>query len=68
MNLVEEERQLREAIKAAREMHAKALEMTENFPPEGRVLRDKIRAAAQRTVVNLELALEALLKDKAAIH
>ena len=68
MTLDEEERQLREAIKAAREMHANTLEMTETFPPEGRVLRDKIRAASQRTVDNLELALEALLKEKRAIH
>ena len=63
-----DERQLREAIRQARELQARTLEMTENFPPEGHELRDKLRAAAKRTVVNLELALEAFLKEAGSAH
>jgi len=63
-----DELQLREAIRHARELEARTLKMTEHFPPEGRELRDRLRAAAKRTVANLELALEAFLKETGSVH
>jgi L-lactate utilization protein LutB len=63
-----EESELREAIAAARQMQAKVHEAVKQFPPEAKDLRDKLVSAADRTVHNLELALEALLRDTATIQ
>ena len=68
MTIQSDELQLREAIRHARELEKRTLNMTEHFPPEGHELRDKLRAAAKRTVVNLELALEAFLKETGSVH
>ena len=63
-----DEQELREAIRAAKEMQAKVEEMAKEFPEEGHELRDKLRSAAARTVLNLELALEAFLKGSSTVH
>ncbi len=60
--------QLREAIRQARELQARIHRETASFPPDGAELRDKLRAAAGRTVINLERALEAFLKDQPPVH
>jgi hypothetical protein len=64
----DEEQQVREAIRRARELQRAVYQQTEKFPPEGRVLRDKIRAAADRTVKNLELAVDALQRERGAVN
>lgn len=68
MQTSNEEQQIREAIRRARELQAAVYQQTEKFPPEGKALRDKIRAAADRTVTNLELALDALQRERGAVH
>ena len=62
-----DEGQIREAIATAKELQAKVHAAAAEFPPEGRALRNKLCAAADRTVLNLELALEAYLKERQPI-
>ncbi len=63
-----DEADLREAIRAAKQLQHEVQQAVAGFPPEGRELKDKVLAAAERTVVNLELALEALLKGGSPVH
>jgi len=62
-----EEGQIREAIARAKELQAKVHAEAAKFPPEGRALGKKLCAAADRTVLNLELALEAYLEERQPI-
>ncbi len=64
--MIPEEIQLLEAIRQARKLQDEVEKKVSDFPPEGWPLAQKIRAAAKRTVDNLELALIALRRDLAA--
>ncbi len=68
MTRTREELELREVIAAAKKMQAGVHEAAKEFPPEATDLRDKLVSAADRTVLNLELALEALLKDSVTVN
>jgi hypothetical protein len=64
MNIAHEERECRKAIAAAEKLAAKVRAAVKDFPPEGKELGDKLVSAADRTVLNLKLALECLLKPE----
>ena len=68
MNLTDELTQLREAIQAARKLQQEVHKQVATFPPEGRALGKKLKAAADKTLLNLELAEEALLKEIGPVH
>lgn len=68
MTKTPEESELLEAIAASRKMQARVHEAVKQFPPEAKELRDKLVSAADRTVQNLELALDALRRETATIQ
>jgi hypothetical protein len=59
------ELELLEAIHRAKELQRGVEEAARGFPPEGVLLAQQLRAAANRAVTNLELALAALRREQA---
>jgi hypothetical protein len=68
MNISHEERECRKAIAAAEKLAAKVKEAVKDFPPEGREMGERLVSAADRTVLNLKLALECLLRPEGQVH
>lgn len=66
MNTAQEELEIREAIREAKKLQQHVHATAQELPPEAKTLRDKMCAAADRTVLNLELALDAWLRDNNA--
>lgn len=60
MNPTTEEQDVLEALERAKKLAAACREAAKEFPPEGKALGDQLCAAADRTVLNLSLALRAL--------
>ena len=68
MDIEREKRQCRKAIAAAEVLATKIRAQVVTFPPEGKELGEKLVSAADRSVLNLKLALECLERPEGAVH
>ena len=68
MNIEREERECRKALAAAERLAVECRKHVATFPPEGRELGERLVAAADRTVLNLRLALAELRKPEGVVN